>query len=53
MLVRADPALATLGTVAVGGLGAGATTGPLTTTLGPAGNCFDPDCTIAVWADSG
>jgi hypothetical protein len=53
VLVRADPALATTGTVAVGGLGAGASSGPLSTTLGPAGNCFDPDCTIEVRADSG
>jgi subtilase family serine protease len=53
VLVRADPALATTGTVAVGGLAAGASTGALSTTLGPANNCFDPDCTIQVQADSG
>ena len=51
--VRADPALGTTGTVAVAGLAAGASTGTLSTTLGPANNCFDPDCTIDVRADSG
>ena len=50
--MRADPALGTTGTVAVAGW-------PrrvhrhLSTTLGPANNCFDPDCTIDVRADSG
>jgi hypothetical protein len=53
VLVRADPALGTTGTVAVAGLAAGASTGALSTTLGPADNCFDPDCTIDVRADSG
>ena len=53
VLVRADPALGTTGTVPVAGLAAGASTGTLSTTLGPANNCFDPDCTIDVRADSG
>ena len=53
VLVRADPGLGTTGTVAVAGLAAGASTGMLSTTLGPANNCFDPDCTIDVRADSG
>ena len=49
----ADPALGTTTTLAVAGLPAGGTTGPLSVTLGPANNCFDPDCTISVKADSG
>jgi hypothetical protein len=52
-LVRADPGLATTGTMAVGPLAAGASSGPLSITLGPANNCFDPDCTLSVAADSG
>jgi hypothetical protein len=53
VLVRADPALGTTGTVGIAALAAGASTGPLSITLGPANNCFDPDCTIDVRADSG
>jgi CARDB protein len=53
VLLSADPGLATTATVSVAGLAAGASTGPLSTTLGPANNCFDPDCTISVKADSG
>ena len=53
VLLAADPALGTTTTQAVAGLPAGGTTGPLSVTLGPANNCFDPDCTISVKADSG
>jgi hypothetical protein len=52
-LVRADPGLATSGSVPVGALAAGASSGPLSITLGPANNCFDPNCTLSVTADSG
>jgi hypothetical protein len=53
VLLSADPGLATTATASVAGLAAGASTGPLSITLGPANNCFDPDCTISVQADSG
>jgi hypothetical protein len=53
VLLSADPGLATTATTSVAGLAAGASTGPLSITLGPADNCFDPDCTISVRADSG
>jgi len=52
-LIRADPGLATTGTVAIGALAPGASSGPLAITLGPANNCFDGDCTLSVTADSG
>jgi hypothetical protein len=53
VLVRADPGLATTSTTSVPGLAAGASTGVLTVTLGPANNCYDPNCTVSVRADSG
>jgi hypothetical protein len=53
VLVRADPGLATTTTTSVAGLAAGASTGVLTVTLGPANNCYDPNCTVSVRADPG
>jgi hypothetical protein len=53
VLVQADPGLATTTTMSLPGLAAGASTATLSATVGPAGNCFDPDCTVRVTADSG
>jgi len=53
VLIQADPALATTTTMSLPGLAAGASTATLSATVGPAGNCFDPDCTVRVTADSG
>ena len=39
-------------TITVAGLAAGETK-TFTETLGPGGNCYDPDCTVKVTADSG
>jgi subtilase family serine protease len=50
-LVQADPGLARTTTVAVPALAAGASAA-LTGIVGPAENCFDPDCTVRVTADS-
>jgi hypothetical protein len=50
VLVEADPSQTT--TLTVPGLAAGASV-PLTAQLGPAGNCYDPDCTVTVTVDSG
>jgi hypothetical protein len=50
VLATADPGQTQ--TLSVAGLGAGAST-TLSASFGPAGNCFDPDCTVAVTADSG
>ena len=51
VLAKADPGQSKTLSVA-GGLAAGAST-TLTASFGPAGNCFDPDCTVSVTADSG
>ena len=50
VLATADPSQTK--TLPVGGLAAGAST-TLSVSFGPAGNCFDPDCTVTVEADSG
>ena len=50
VLATADPGQTQ--TLSVAGLAAGAST-TLSASFGPAGNCFDPDCTVAVTADSG
>jgi hypothetical protein len=50
VLATADPGQ--MQTLAVAGLAAGAST-TLSASVGPAGNCFDPDCTVTVAADSG
>lgn len=50
VLVEADPGQSR--TVAVAGLGTGASQS-FTEQLGPAGNCYDPDCTVRVTVDSG
>ena len=51
VLAKADPGQSKTLSVA-GGLAAGAST-TLTASFRPAGNCFDPDCTVSVTADSG
>jgi CARDB len=50
VLATADPGQTK--TLSVPGLAAGAST-TLSASFGPAGNCFDPDCTVMVTADSG
>ena len=50
VLVEADPGQSR--TISVAGLAAGASQ-TFTETLGPGGNCFDPDCTVRVTVDSG
>jgi hypothetical protein len=50
VLATADPSQSQ--TLGVPGLAAGAST-TLSASFGPAGNCFDPDCTVMVTADSG
>ena len=51
VLVQADPGLAVSATVTVPGLAAGASAS-LSTPLPAGGNCYDPDCTAQVTADS-
>jgi hypothetical protein len=51
VLISADPGLATTTTQSVAGLAAGASTGILSATLGPANNCFDPNCAVSVRVD--
>jgi CARDB len=50
VLVQADPGQKT--TLTVPSLAAGASV-PLTATLGPDNNCYDPDCTVSVTVDDG
>jgi CARDB len=50
VLIEADPVQTK--TLTVAGLAAGASQS-FTETLGPAGNCYDPDCTVRVTVDSG
>jgi hypothetical protein len=50
VLIQADPGQKT--TLTVPSLAAGASV-PLTATLGPDNNCYDPDCTVSVTVDSG
>jgi hypothetical protein len=50
VLIQADPGQKT--TLTVSSLAAGASV-PLTATLGPDNNCYDPDCTVSVTVDSG
>ena len=49
VLIQADPAQKT--TITVPALAAGASL-TLTASLGPDGNCYDPDCTVSVTVDS-
>ncbi len=50
VLIEADPGQSK--TITVAGLGAGASRS-FNETLGPAGNCYDPDCTVRVTVDTG
>jgi hypothetical protein len=50
VLIEADPGQAR--TITVSGLGAGASQ-TFSENLGPAGNCYDPDCTVRVTVDTG
>jgi hypothetical protein len=50
VLAQADPGQSK--TITVPALAAGASL-PLTQQWGPAGNCYDPDCTVTVTVDSG
>jgi hypothetical protein len=50
VLVEADPGVSK--TITVSGLAAGASQS-FSELLGPAGNCYDPDCTVRVTVDSG
>jgi hypothetical protein len=53
VLIEADPNLSVTRTITVsGGLGAGASQS-FSETLGPANNCYDPDCTVRVTVDAG
>lgn len=50
VLIEADPRQSK--TITVAGLGAGASQS-FSENLGPAGNCYDPDCTVQVTVDTG